>query len=79
MLLCRTAFAICALIVCCFAADQDVLTILKQQTSINTFIGFLEQFQDLVDVLNNGTFSGTSDFAHCAQTDALTLSSSRSK
>jgi hypothetical protein len=54
------AFATFGVIACCLAADQDVLTILKQQNDISTFIGLLEQFDDLVDILNQGTFSSMS-------------------
>ncbi|KIW24089.1 uncharacterized protein PV07_09823 [Cladophialophora immunda] len=57
MKLSRIAFATLSCVSCGFAADQDVLTILKQQTGISTFIGLLEQFEDLVDILNQGTFS----------------------
>lgn len=42
----------------CYAADQDILTILGQQTGISTFIKHLEAFPDLVQTLNNGTFTG---------------------
>ena len=58
MLLYRIAVAIFTFTVGCLAADQDVLTILKQQNGISTFVGLLEQFQDLIDILNNGPFSG---------------------
>ncbi|KIX03418.1 uncharacterized protein Z518_06970 [Rhinocladiella mackenziei CBS 650.93] len=58
MLLCRIAVTVFALlIVHCLAADQDILTILSQQTDIATFTGILEKFPDLVDILNQGTFS----------------------
>ncbi|KIW66132.1 hypothetical protein, variant [Phialophora macrospora] len=50
-------FATFSIIACCLAADQDVLTILKQQNGISTFVALLEQFDDLVDILNQGTFS----------------------
>lgn len=46
-----------SLVAYCFAADQDVLTILQQQSGISTFIGLLEQFTDLIDLLNQGSFS----------------------
>lgn len=39
-------------------ADQDVLTILRQQTGISTFIRNLEAHPDLIDTLNNGTYTG---------------------
>ncbi|EXJ57505.1 hypothetical protein A1O7_07853 [Cladophialophora yegresii CBS 114405] len=58
MKLYSTIFATFNVIACCFAADQDILTILKQQNDISTFITLLEQFDDLVDLLNQGTFSG---------------------
>ncbi|KIW93818.1 uncharacterized protein Z519_05133 [Cladophialophora bantiana CBS 173.52] len=58
MKLSRITFATLGFASCCLAADQDVLTILKQQTGISTFIGLLEQFTDLVNTLNQGTFSG---------------------
>ena len=54
----RVVFAISSLVVCSLAADQDILTILKQQDGISTFTAMLEQFQDLVDILNQDTFSG---------------------
>lgn len=40
-------------------ADQDVLTILKQQENLELFTTYLELFLDLVDQLNNDTFTGT--------------------
>ncbi|EXJ67682.1 uncharacterized protein A1O5_09028 [Cladophialophora psammophila CBS 110553] len=58
MKLSRITFATLSFASCGLAADQDVLTILKQQTGISTFIGLLEQFTDLVNTLNQGTFSG---------------------
>ena len=58
MKLSRVAFATFSLVACCLAADQDVLTILQQQSGISTFIALLEQYTDLVDILNQGTFSG---------------------
>ncbi|ETI25440.1 hypothetical protein G647_02213 [Cladophialophora carrionii CBS 160.54] len=57
MKLYSTIFATLGVIACCLAADQDILTILKQQNDISTFIALLEQFDDLVDILNRGTFS----------------------
>ncbi|OCT47219.1 beta-Ig-H3/fasciclin [Cladophialophora carrionii] len=57
MKLYSTIFATLSVIACCLAADQDILTILKQQNDISTFIALLEQFDDLVDILNQGTFS----------------------
>lgn len=59
MLLFRIAFALANAVIGCLAADQDILTILKQQNGISTFTGLLEQLPDVVDVLNKGTFSGT--------------------
>lgn len=59
MLLHSILLATLTLVGCCFAADQDILTILKQQNDITTFVGLLEQFPDLVEVLNQGAFSGT--------------------
>ncbi|ETN41438.1 uncharacterized protein HMPREF1541_03374 [Cyphellophora europaea CBS 101466] len=41
----------------CYCADQDVLTILNQQAGISTFISHLESYPDLIDTLNNGTFT----------------------
>ena len=58
MKLCRVALATLSLVAGCLAADQDVLTILQEQNDISTFIGLLEQFTDLVDILNQGTFTG---------------------
>jgi hypothetical protein len=40
-----------------YAADQDVLTILRQHDELSTFTSYLEQYPDLVDSLNNGTFT----------------------
>ncbi|KAI1629219.1 hypothetical protein EDD37DRAFT_644980 [Exophiala viscosa] len=57
MLLCRITWAIFALAAGSYAADQDILTILNQQTGISTFTGYLQQFPGLIDLLNNGTFS----------------------
>ncbi|KAJ9610736.1 hypothetical protein H2200_005513 [Cladophialophora chaetospira] len=57
MKLYRVVFATLSVVGFCLAADQDVLTILKQQSDISTFIGILEQFDDLVNILNQGTFS----------------------
>lgn len=59
MLLFKVAFAVVNFVSCCLAADQDILTILKQQAGISTFTGYLEQLPDVVDILNQGTFSGT--------------------
>ncbi len=58
MLFSRIALATLAWALCCLAANQDILTILNQQTGISTFTGLLEQFPALVDTLNGGTFSG---------------------
>ncbi|EXJ82817.1 hypothetical protein A1O3_06632 [Capronia epimyces CBS 606.96] len=55
----RIAGVVLTVAACCLAADQDILTILRQQRGIASFIGFLEQYDDLVDILNQGTFSGT--------------------
>jgi hypothetical protein len=52
-------FATASLVACCHAADQDILTILGQQSGIQTFINLLEGINGAVDVLNQGTFSGT--------------------
>ena len=38
-------------------ADQDILTILQQQDNLSTFTAFVQQNQDIVDILNNGTFT----------------------
>ncbi|OAP56428.1 hypothetical protein AYL99_09607 [Fonsecaea erecta] len=57
MKLFRVALATLGLVCYCFAADQDILTILGQQSGISTFVGLLEQFTDLVNILNQGTFS----------------------
>lgn len=62
MRLYRLGFATIGLVARCWAADQDVLTILEQQSGISTFVGLLEQFPDLVDTLNGGTFSGMAAF-----------------
>lgn len=43
----------------CYGADQDVLTILGQETGISTFIKHLEAYPDLVDTLNDGTHTGS--------------------
>jgi len=43
-----------------FCADQDILTILKQQSGVDTFTSYLEKFPALVDQLNDGNFSGMS-------------------
>ena len=40
-------------------ADQDILTILKQQKGLELFTTYLELFPDLVEQLNNDTFTGT--------------------
>lgn len=73
MLLFKVAFAVFNLAICCLAADQDILTILKQQKGISTFTGFLDQLPDLVDILNQGIFSGTSKWTMCwaTQTDSV--------
>ena len=42
----------------CFCAEQDLLTILKQQSNIGLFCTYLELFPDLVDQLNNDRFTG---------------------
>ncbi|EXJ87875.1 hypothetical protein A1O1_04802 [Capronia coronata CBS 617.96] len=52
-----TYLAFLALAACGLTADQDVLTILRQQSGIGSFTGLLEQDGDLVDILNQGTFS----------------------
>ncbi|KAK5035403.1 hypothetical protein LTS07_002840 [Exophiala sideris] len=70
MLLCNIAWAIFALAVGSYAADQDIITILNQQTGISTFIGYLQQFPDLIDLLNNGTFSVPNDEAISTFTSA---------
>lgn len=51
-------YIVATLIVGCFAADQDIITILNQQSGISTFIGLLQGFPKLIDTLNGGTFSG---------------------
>jgi hypothetical protein len=73
MLLFKVAFAVFTFVICCLAADQDILTILKQQNGISTFAGFLEQLPDVVDILNQGTFSGTSNWAMYWATQADTI------
>lgn len=40
-------------------ADQDILTILQQQDNLSTFTAYVQQNQDIVDILNNGTFTRT--------------------
>jgi hypothetical protein len=42
----------------CWSADQDVLTILKQQSDIGLFTTYLELFPDIIDLLNQGIFTG---------------------
>jgi hypothetical protein len=59
MLLFQIVFTITVFVISCLAADQDILTILKQQNGISTFTGFLEQLPDVVEILNQGIFSGT--------------------
>lgn len=51
-------FVVAALIVGSFGADQDIITILNQQSGISTFIGLLQGYPKLIDTLNAGTFSG---------------------
>jgi hypothetical protein len=78
MLLLVVAFAYLTFIVGCFAADQDILTILNQQSAISTFISLLEQFTDLIDTLNGGSFSGKDcSWGHSAQ--ILTVASPRTE
>lgn len=48
-----------ALATLCWSADQDILTILKQQSNIGLFTTYLELFPDVIDTLNQGTFTGT--------------------
>ncbi|KIW46738.1 uncharacterized protein PV06_02384 [Exophiala oligosperma] len=50
-------FVVAALIVGSFGADQDIITILNQQSGISTFIGLLQGYPKLIDTLNAGTFS----------------------
>lgn len=73
MRLCRLGFAAISLVASCWAADQDVLTILEQQSDISTFVGLLQQFPDLVDILNGGTFSGMATFHSLGFQTRLTL------
>jgi len=68
MLLFKVAFAALTFVSCCLAADQDILTILKQQTGISTFLGYLEDLPDLVAILNAGTFSGTNYWPESSNT-----------
>jgi hypothetical protein len=53
----RVLLASFSLAVGCLAADQDILTILAQQTGISDFVTLLSQNTDLVDILNQGSFS----------------------
>jgi hypothetical protein len=39
-------------------ADQDILTILGQQSGISTFIDHLQKYPDLIDTLNGGSHTG---------------------
>jgi hypothetical protein len=55
---CTVVSAILTVVVCCLAADQDILTILKRQNGISTFTGLLEPFPDLIAILNQETCSG---------------------
>ncbi|KAK5048651.1 hypothetical protein LTR84_005742 [Exophiala bonariae] len=57
MLLFQPLLAITISVIGCLAADQDILTILRQQNGISTFTGFLEQLPDVVEILNGGIFS----------------------
>lgn len=41
-------------------ADQDVITILDQQVGLQTFCGHLMNYPDLVQTLNEGTYTGRS-------------------
>jgi hypothetical protein len=50
-------FASLSLVACCLAADQDILTILNQQTGISDFVTLLSRNTDLVNILNQGAFS----------------------
>ncbi|KIW18496.1 hypothetical protein PV08_02784 [Exophiala spinifera] len=50
-------FVVAALTVGCFAADQDIITILNQQSGISTFTSLLKGFPSLIETLNGGTFS----------------------
>lgn len=60
MLFWEIALAIITLVSPGFAAGGlDILSILNQQNGISSFVALLQQFPDLIDTLNNGTFSGT--------------------
>ena len=54
----NVVFATAILLAGCWAADQDILTILNQQSGVSTFISLLEQFPNVTNILNQGTFSG---------------------
>ena len=78
MLSCVVALACLTFIVGCFAADQDILTILNQQSGISTFVSLLEQFPDLIDTLNGGSFSGK-DCSWGRSAKILTVASPRTE
>lgn len=79
MLFLQIAFAITNVVIGCLAADQDILTILKQQNGISTFTGLLEQLPGVVDILNQGVFSGTGHQDRTIGRSTLTVSSADSK
>ena len=49
---------ILSLVILSHCANQDILTILGQQTGVDTFTGYLKQFPEIVNLLNSGTFTG---------------------
>ena len=51
------SFLVISLATLCFCADQDILTILRQQDSLAAFTTYLELFPDLIDQLNDDTFT----------------------
>jgi hypothetical protein len=50
-------------------ADQDILTILKQHTSITAFTSYLELFPDIITVLNGGAFTGMTAYSRESSRD----------
>jgi hypothetical protein len=63
----RVAFAILSLVATAFAGDQDILTVLAEQSGITTFTQLLSPFTDLVNQLNQGPFTGMPYFMSSAR------------
>lgn len=42
----------------CLCADQDIITILEAQSGLSSFIEYLKSYPDLVDIINEGAFTG---------------------